>query len=70
MVPDDANMISSTWTMKKKSDVNNHKIFNVRLNARGFDKGDCVNYTKDDVLAQVVNEITIQIVFILMILNI
>ena len=69
-MPDDAKMISSTWNMKKKSDGNNHKILNVRLNARVFDKEDRVNYTKDDVLAQVVNEITIQIVFILMILNI
>ena len=47
--------------MKKKSD-GNHRA---RLNERGFEQEDCVNYTKDDVLETVVNDITINIVFIL-----
>ena len=50
--------------MKKKSD-GNHRA---RLNERGFEKEDGVNHTKYDVLATVVNDINICIVFILMIM--
>ena len=51
--------------MKKKS-YGNHRP---RLNARVFEIEDGVSYTKDDVSAPVVNDITIWIVFILMIMS-
>ena len=62
-VPPDAKIITSTRDMKKKSD-GNHRA---RLNTRIFEQEDDVHYTKDDVSEPVVNEITIRIVFILMI---
>ena len=63
-MPPDANIISSTRAMKKKSDGTHRAI----LNARGFDKSDGVHYTKDYVSAPVFNYITIRVVFILMIM--
>ena len=50
--------------MKKKSD-GNHRA---RLNERGFEQEDCVNYTKCDVSETMVNAINTRIVFILMIM--
>ena len=63
-VPPDANIISSTCSMKKKSDITPCSILNARL----FEKEDGVHYTKHYVLAPVANDTTIQIVFILMIM--
>ena len=60
-VPPDEKITSSTWAMKNESDGTNIS----RLKSRGFEQEDCVNYTKDDVLETVVNDITINIVFIL-----
>ena len=51
--------------MKKKSD-GTHRA---RLNAGGFEQDDGFLYTKDYVLAPVVNDITIRIVFTLMIMD-
>ena len=51
--------------MKNKSDGTHREI----LNTRGFEQEDDVHYTKDDVSEPVVNEITIWIVFILMIMD-
>ena len=65
IVPPDEHIISSTWAMKKKSD-GTHRA---RLNAEGFEQDDGVHYTKNYVLAPVVNDITIRIVFTLMIMD-
>ena len=63
IVPPDANIISSTWAMKKKSD-GNHRA---RLNTRIFEQKYSFRYIKDDVSAPVFNDITIWVVFFLMI---
>ena len=50
--------------MKKKPDSN----YCARLNAGGLEQDDGIHYTKDNLLAPVVNDITIRIVFTLMIM--
>ena len=50
--------------MRKKSDGTHH----VRLNERVFEQKDGIYYTKDNVLTLVVNDITIRVVFILIIM--
>ena len=63
-VPDDAKVLTSTWAMKKKA----NKTFRVRLTALGYEQVDGEHYDKDTPSAPVVNEATIRIVFILMIM--
>ena len=63
-VPKDAKILTSTWAMKKKA----NGTFRARLTARGYEQIDGEHYDKDTTAAPVVNEATIRIVFILMIM--
>ena len=64
-VPPDAKIISSTWAMRNNSDGTHC----ARLNERGFYQEGGIYYTKYYVLAPVVNDITIPVVLILMIMD-
>ena len=63
-VPKDAKVLTSTWAMKKTS---NGK-FQVHINARGYEQVDGIHYDIDTTGAPVVNEMTICIVFTLMVM--
>ena len=63
-VPNGAKILSSTWSMKKKPN-GTHRA---RLVARGFEQVDGDHYKADELAAPVVNDMTIRIVFILMIM--
>jgi Reverse transcriptase (RNA-dependent DNA polymerase) len=63
-LPKGAKVLSTTWAMKKKS---NGK-FRARLNARGFEQIDGIHYDEDTKSSPVVNEATILIVLVLMLL--
>ena len=63
-VPPNAKVLTSTWAMKKKS---NGK-FRARVNARGYEQIDGEHYNADSTAAPVVNEITIRLVFTLMVM--
>ena len=63
-MPKDAKVLTSTWAMKKKS---NGK-FRARVNARGYEQVDGIHYDADSTAALVVNEITIRMVFVLMVM--
>jgi Reverse transcriptase (RNA-dependent DNA polymerase) len=63
-VPKHAKILTSTWAMKKKA---NGK-FRARLNARGFEQVDGVHYNSTNKAAPVVNEITIVVVLIMIVM--
>ena len=62
--PEDAKVLTSTWAMKNKA----NGTLRARLTARGYEQVDGEHYDKDTTAAPVVNEATIRIVFILMIM--
>jgi hypothetical protein len=64
-VPADSKVLSSTWAMKKKS----NGTYRARLNARGFEQVDGEHYDSQTKAAPVVNEATIFIVLILMVMG-
>ena len=63
-VPEGANIIDSTWAMKKKASG----VLRARLNARGFKQIDGVDYNEHSRSSPVVNEITILMIFVLIIM--
>ena len=64
-LPDGAKVLTSTWAMKKKA----NGTFRARINGRGYEQVDGEHYNEADISAPVVNEITIRIILILMILG-
>ena len=60
-VPDDATILSETWSMKKKASGD----FRARVTARGFEQIDGEHYDLLDIAAPVVSELTIHILFII-----
>jgi hypothetical protein len=63
-VPKWAKILSSTWSMKKKASG----VFRARLVARGFEQKEGEHYFADGVSSPVVNEASIFIILILMVL--
>ena len=63
-VPDGAKILTSTWSMKKKPNGTKR----ARLVARGYEQEDGQHYKSDETAAPVVNDMTIRIVLILMIM--
>ena len=63
-IPKDAKVLTSTWAMKK---TNNGK-FQARIKSRGYEQVDRIHYDADTTAALVVNEMTICIVFTLMVM--
>eukprot|EP00957_Ditylum_brightwellii_P093861 7147614-Ditylum_brightwellii.AAC.1 len=63
-VPKDAKVLTSTWVIKPK--VNGTK--RERLNACGFEQVDGLHYDSQDLLAPVVNDMTVRIVMTLIIM--
>jgi Reverse transcriptase (RNA-dependent DNA polymerase) len=63
-LPKKAKILSSTWAMKKKA----NGAFRARVTARGFEQVDGVHYDEDTKVSPVVNEATILITFVLMLL--
>ena len=63
-IPKDVKILTSTWAMKKKA----NGVFRARLNARGFEQVDGKHYQSHDISAPVTNDMTIRIIFVLMIL--
>jgi hypothetical protein len=63
-LPKDSKVLTSTWAMKKKA----NGTFRARLNARGYDQIDGEHYDDNTKAAPVVNEATIRIVMILMLM--
>ena len=61
-VPDDADIIDSTWAMKKKASG----VYRARLTARGFKQRPGVSFDQKKVFAPVVHDITVRIVFVLL----
>jgi hypothetical protein len=64
-IPDGAKVLTSTWAMKKKS----NGTFRARLNARGYEQVDGEHYDEDAKAAPVVNEATIHIVLIIILMT-
>ena len=63
-LPPNCDIIDSTWSMKKKASGK----YRARLAARGFKQRKGVSYDRDDLFAPVVNELTVKIAFVMMIL--
>ena len=63
-VPADAKVLTSTWAMKKKG----NSKFGARVNPRRYEQVDGIHYDADLTAAPVVNEITIRMVFVLMVM--
>ena len=63
-VPEGSKILSSTWSMKKKPN-GDHRA---RLVARGFEQVEGDHYKADELAAPVVNDMTIRIVLILMVM--
>ena len=63
-LPPNCDIIDSTWSMKKKASGK----YRARLAARGFKQREGVSYDRDDLFAPVVNELTVKIAFVMMIL--
>ena len=63
-VPRDAMILSGTWAMKQKSNGDKR----ARITARGFEQIEGEHYSKDHIQAPVVNEATIFIVLILIVM--
>ena len=63
-VPVDADVIDSTWAMKKKASG----VYHDRLAARGFKQRAGVSYDPRDIMSPVVHEITVRIMLVLMIM--
>ena len=63
-VPANADMINSTWAMKKKASG----VYCARLAARGFKQRAGVSYDPHDIMSPVVHEITMRIMLVLMIM--
>jgi aspartyl/asparaginyl-tRNA synthetase len=63
-IPKDAKILTSTWAMKKKADV----TYRARLTASGYEQIDGLHFDSSDPSASVVNDNTIRIVFVLMIM--
>ena len=62
---DDDVVLSSTWAMKKKS----NGTYRARINARGFEQKHGVHYDRDTKAAPVVNDITINMVMIMIVIG-
>jgi hypothetical protein len=63
-VPQVAKILTSTWVMRKKADG----TCRARLTARGYEQIDGLHFDSTDTSAPVVNDTTIRIVFVLMIM--
>jgi hypothetical protein len=63
-LPVGATVLTSTWAMKKKA----NGTYRARLNARGYEQIDGEHYDENTKAAPVVNEATIRIVLILMVM--
>jgi len=63
-VPEGSKILTSTWSMKKKPNGTKR----ARIVARGFEQIDGEHYKSDETAAPVVNDMTIRIVLILMIM--
>jgi len=63
-IPDGAKVLTSTWAMKKKA----NGTYRARLNARGYEQVDGEHYDEDAKSAPVVNDATIRILLILIIM--
>ena len=64
-VPDEANMLTSTWDMKKKSSW----VHIARLNDHGYEKVYGVHYDSAIVASQVTNDVRIKTVLVLAIIS-
>ena len=63
-VPANADVIDSTWAMKKKA----NGVYRARLAARGFKQCAGVSYNPRNIMSPVVHEITVRIMLVLMIM--
>jgi len=63
-VPKDAKVLILTLIMKKKASV----TYRVKLNARGYEQVAGEHYDKNTKAAPVINEATIRLVFMLMVM--
>ena len=63
-VPANADVIDSTWAMKKKASG----VYRARLAAQGFKQRAGVSYYPHDIMSPVVHEITVHIMLVLMIM--
>ena len=63
-VPANADVIDSTWAMKKKA----NGVYRARWAARGFKQRAGVSYNPRNIMSPVVHEITVRIMLVLMIM--
>jgi hypothetical protein len=63
-VPKNAKVMSSTWAMKKKS----NETYRARLNAIGYEQVDGIHYDSSNISSPVINDATIRIIMVLMII--
>lgn len=63
-VPKNERIITSTWAMKKKSSGTRR----ARVNARGFEQVPGVHYDPKTIAAPVINDITIRVIIVLMLM--
>jgi hypothetical protein len=63
-LPEKAKVLSSTWAMKKKS----NRTYRAQVTARGYEQVNGIHYDEDSKVSLVVNEATILITFVLMLL--
>ena len=59
LVPKGAKILSTTWAMKLKASGARR----ARVNARGFEQKPGIHYKPDDIVAPVVNETTVRVIF-------
>ena len=63
-VPKEAKILTTTWAMKKKA----NGTYRARLNARGFEQREGEHFDITDIASPVVNDITIRVVLVLMLM--
>ena len=64
-VPKNAKVVSTTWAMKKKSNGR----YRARCNMRGFEQRDSEHFDSHNISSPVTNDVTIRLMFILMMIE-
>ena len=59
-VPEDENIVTNTWAMKKKASGR----FRARTNARGYEQVDGIHFLSTDTSSPIVNDVSIKIIFV------
>lgn len=64
-LPTDAKVLTTTWVLKKKA----NGVYKGRITARGYEQQDGTHYDSTDKASPVVNDITIRIALVLIVMG-